>query len=223
MIKVMIADDHPLIRKGFREALMDEPELTVVAEASDGREVLDLLDKTEVDIIVLDVSMPGMTGLEVLEHLKKEHRKIPILILSVHPEDGYAIRSLRSGASGYLTKESAPEELIYAIRKVARGGKYITPSLADKIIEEIESVKGQNLHDSLSNREFEILCMIARGKSVRQIAEALYISIQTVHTYRNRILEKMKMESNIELTHYAIQHSLIECIKIPHRNKRSKL
>ena len=219
----MIADDHPLIRKGFREALMNEPEFNVVAEASDGREVLDLIDKTKVDIIVMDISMPGMTGLEVLEHLKKEHKKIPILILSVHPEDGYAIRSLKSGASGYLTKESTPEELIYAIRKVARGGKYITPSLADKIIEELERVKGPNLHDSLSNREFEILCMIARGKSVRQISEALYISIQTVHTYRNRILEKMKMKSNIELTHYAIQHSLIECIKIPGSKKRSKL
>jgi two-component system invasion response regulator UvrY len=215
MIRIMIADDHPLIREGLKESLKNESEFCVVAEARDGKEVLDLIEHTELDIIVMDLSMPVLNGLDVLGELRSKHKKVPILILSIHPESHYAIRSIRSGASGYLTKESPPEELVYAIRKVAHGGKYITPALADRMAGEIGDSTGRPLHDSLSNRELQILCMIASGQSVKDIADELYLSFHTVNTYRNRILEKMNMKSNIELTHYALQYGLVEIIEPP--------
>ncbi len=215
MIRIMIADDHPLIREGLRESLKNESEFLVVAEARDGQEVLDLVERTKVDVIVMDLSMPVMNGLDVLGKLRSTHQKVPILILSIHPEDRYAVRSIRAGASGYVTKESPSAELVYAIRKVARGGKYITPALADKIAEEIGDSSGRPLHDFLSNREYQILRMIAYGRSVKDIADELCLSFHTVNTYRNRILEKMNMKSNIELTHYAFQYNLIEAIHPP--------
>jgi DNA-binding NarL/FixJ family response regulator len=211
----MIADDHPLMREGLKEYLKTEVEFDIVAEARDGQEVLNYIDCTELDIVVMDLSMPVMNGLEVLDALRSRHRKVPILVLSIHPESQYAIRSIKSGASGYLTKDSAPEELVYAIRKVARGGRYITPALADRIAGEIGDINGRPSHEFLSNREYQILCMIASGKSVKDIADELFISFNTVHTYRNRILEKMNMKSNIELTHYALHYKLIQGID-PH-------
>lgn len=218
MIRIMIADDHPLIREGLRESLKNESEFLVVAEARDGQEVLDLVERTKVDVIVMDLSMPVMNGLDVLGELRSKHKKVPILILSIHPEDRYAVRSIRAGASGYVTKESPSAELVYAIRKVARGGKYITPALADKIAEEIGDSSGRPLHDFLSNREYQILRMIANGQSVKDIADELCLSFHTINTYRNRILEKMNLKSNIELTHYAFQYSLIEAIDPPSSN-----
>jgi two-component system, NarL family, invasion response regulator UvrY len=215
MIRIMIADDHPLIRQGLKESLKSEAEFDIVAEARDGQEVLDLLDRTKLDIIVMDLSMPVMNGLDVLDELRSKHKKVPTLILSFHPESHYAIRSIRSGAAGYVTKECPPEELVYAIRKVARGGRYITPSLADKIAGEIGDTSGRPLHELLSNREYQILCMIASGKSVKDIADELFLSFNTVNTYRNRILEKMGIKSNIELTHYALQYNLIRGIDPP--------
>lgn len=220
MLRIMIADDHQLIREGLKESLKTESEFHIVAEAKDGQEVLDLAERVPLDIIVMDLSMPVLNGFEVLGELKSKHKKMPILVLSMHNDSHYAIRSIRSGASGYMTKESPTEELVYAIRKVAEGGKYITPVLADKIAEEIINPTGRPLHDSLSNREYQILCMIASGQSVKDIAEELYLSFHTINTYRNRIVEKMNMKSNIELTHYALKYHLIEIIYPSRPGKR---
>jgi len=212
MVRVMIADDHPLIREGLKESLKPETDLMIVAEARDGKEVLDLAEQEQLDVIIMDLSMPVLNGFEVLGKLKSRQRKVPILILSFHADSHYAIRSIRSGASGYITKESPPEELVYAVRKVAGGGKYITPALADKIAVEIIDPEGRPPHDSLSNREYQIMCMIAAGESVKGIAEKLYLSFHTVNTYRNRIFEKLNIKTNIELTHYALKYHLIEII-----------
>jgi DNA-binding NarL/FixJ family response regulator len=161
-------------------------------------------------MVLLDISMPGMSGLEVLKQLKIEKPKLPVLVLSMHPEEQYAVRALRAGASGYLTKESAPDELITAIRKISQGRKYITSSLAERIAFEMEIDSEKPLHDILSDREYQVLRLIAAGKTIKQIAEELSLSIKTVSTYRTRIMEKMKMKTNAELMHYAIKHELLD-------------
>ena len=210
MIKILIADDHPIVRQGFKQVLSETADLVVADEAGNGQEVLTLVARKDYDVILLDISMPGKNGLEVLKELRITNTKIPVLILSIYPEEQYAIRALKAGASGYLTKASAPEELISAIRKVSRGGKYISSSLAEKIAYELDGDAEKAPHDTLSDREYQILLMIASGKTVSDIADEMCLSVKTVSTYRSRILDKMKMKNNAELTTYAIRNKLVE-------------
>jgi two-component system, NarL family, invasion response regulator UvrY len=209
MINILIADDHAIVREGLKRILADVPDMHVAGEASNGSEALDLVRKNKWDIVLLDISMPGRNGLDVLKLIKDEHPKLPVLMLSIYPEDQYAVRVLKAGASGYLTKESAPSQLVAAIRKVAQGGNYISQALAEKLVAGLQTNTDKNLHESLSDREFEILRLIASGKTLSQIAEQLLLSIKTVSTYRSRILEKMQMQNNAELTNYAIKNGLV--------------
>ncbi len=210
MIKILIADDHTIFREGLKHILAEYPDVTVTDEASNGREVLDKIWNNDYDMVLLDISMPGMTGLEALKQLKNEKPKLPVLVLSMHPEEQYAVRALRAGASGYLTKESAPDELMTAIRKISQGRKYITSSLAERLAFEVEADSEKPLHDILSDREYQVLRMIAEGKTVKHIAEELSLSMKTVSTYRTRIMEKMKMTTNAELMHYAMKHHILD-------------
>ena len=210
MIKILIADDHPVVRKGLKDIIQATPDMTVSGEASDGQEVLENVRKIDFDVVVLDIAMPGRSGLDILKELKSGKPELPVLILSIHPEEQYAVRVLKAGASGYLTKDSAPDELITAILKVSRGKKYISASLAEKLAYDLEIGAEKPLHETLSDREYEVMCMIASGKTVKEIAEELYLSVKTISTYRSRILEKMKMKSSAELTHYAIKQGLVD-------------
>jgi len=210
MIRILIADDHALMRAGLKRILKDEPDLKVVGEASNGFEVIDFVKKEEVDFIVLDLTMPGKNGLEVIKELRQINKNIQILILSMHPEDRFAVRALKSGASGYMTKESAPDELVNAIRKIVSGRKYISPLLAEKLVSDFGDDSGKQPHEMLSDREHEVFIMIASGKKITEIAEILTLSVATVNTYRARIFDKMKIKSNVELTHYALTNKLID-------------
>jgi two-component system invasion response regulator UvrY len=210
MIRILIADDHAVVRKGLKQIVSETPDMIVAGEASTGYEVLDKVRGNDYDAIVLDISMPGGDGLNILKQLKKEKPKIPILVLSVHPEDQYAVRTLKAGAAGYLTKESAPDDLIAAIRRVSVGRKYVSSLLAEKLALDLEIDRGKQLHEKLSDREYQVLCMMAAGKMAKEIAKDLCLSVKTISTYRSRILEKMRMKNNAQLTHYAIKHGLIE-------------
>lgn len=210
MIKILIGDDHILIREGLKKILKAAADINVVAEASDARGVLESLKKESVDVVVLDISLPGKNGIELLKDLKLQNAKLPVLMLSMHPEDRFAVRALKAGASGYITKESAAEELIKAIRKVVQGRKYVSPTLAEKLAFNLDIDTDKPPHESLSDREYEVLCLIATGKSVREIAEQLHLSMSTVNTYRARILDKMKMRTDAELIRYAVQNQLID-------------
>ena len=210
MLKVLIADDHAVVRKGLKQILSETSDLTVAGEATTGQQVLDQIRKNEYDVIILDISMPGKSGLEILKEIKHENPSLAILVLSIHPEEQYAVRVIRAGASGYLTKESAPDLLVSAIRRVAQGKKYITPSLAEQLASYVERDKGQSPHEKLSDREFQVMQMIASGKTVTSIAEELALSIKTISTYRTRILEKMGFNNNSEITRYAIKNRLVD-------------
>lgn len=210
MIKILIADDHIIVRKGLKQIISETTDMVVAGEAGDGQEVLSKIRKNGFDLVLLDISMPGRTGLDILRELKIEKPKLPILVLSMYPEEQYAVRVLRAGASGYLTKESAPEELIAAIRRVSIGKKYVTPSLAEKLAVDLDVDSKKPPHETLSDREYQVMCMIASGKTVGAIAEKLALSAKTVSTYRSRILDKMKMKNNAEITHYAIQNKLVD-------------
>lgn len=210
MTRILIADDHTLFREGLKHIMAEYPELVVADEASNGTEVLDKIWNNDYDMVLLDITMPGMTGLEALKQLKNEKPKLPVLVLSMHPEEQYAVRVIRAGASGYLRKESAPDELITAIRQISQGRKYITPSLAEKLAFEVEADSDKAPHDILSDREYQVLRMIAEGKTVKYIAKELSLSAKTVSTYRARIMEKMKMKTNAELMHYVMKHRLVD-------------
>ena len=210
MLRVIIVDDHPIVRQGLKQILSEEPDMTVFGEAQNSQEVLQLISEQDWDIVVLDITMPGRGGLDVLKEIKHERPKLPVLILSIHPEDQYAVRALKAGASGYLTKESAPEELVLAIRKILRGGKYVSSTLAEKLAFDLETEEKRPIHETLSDREYQVMLMIASGKSTSVIAEEMALSMKTVSTYRARILEKMKMKSNAELIRYAIKQNLVQ-------------
>ena len=210
MIKILVADDHEIVRQGLKQIVADTTDMVVADEASDGQEALDKALKNNYDVLVLDISMPKRSGLDVMKEIHRQKPELPILILTIHPEDQYAIRAFKAGASGYLTKESVTEELVTTIRKISQGGKYISPSLAEKLLSYINVGTEKPLHQTLSDREYEVMCLIASGKKVKQIAQELLLSPKTVSTYRSRVLEKMKMNSNVQLTRYAIQHQLVD-------------
>lgn len=212
MIKVVIADDHPLIREGLKKLISKEAiDIKVEGEASNATELMELLTEELPDIVLLDITMPGKNGLEVLKDIKSLYPKLPVLILSMHPEERFAIRALKAGASGYFSKISISNELVSAIRViVTRKRRYISPEVADQLAEHIDNTGNQLLHETLSDREYQVLCMIASGKKISTIADELTLSIQTIHTYRGRLKEKMNMKTDTELTKYAIQHNLID-------------
>jgi len=209
MIKIFIADDHPVVRLGIKQILSEVKDMTVADEAGTGQETLKKVSKNDYDVILLDISMPGRNGLDILRELKNKKPKTPVLILSIYPEDQYAVRVLKLGAAGYLTKDSVPEELINAIRKVAQGRKYISATLAEKLADDLELNTDKPPHENLSDREYQVLCLLASGKRLKDIADTLSLSIKTISTYRTRILEKMKMDNNAELIRYALQNNLV--------------
>ena len=208
MIRVIIVDDHPVVRRGLKQIIAAEQGMQVVGEAENAREALRVIRQTACDAVVLDITLPDGSGLDVLSRLKSERSALPVLIMSMHQEEQYAMRVLKAGASGYLMKDSIPEELIKAIRKIASGGKYISSSLAERLASELASPETP-LHKKLSDREFQIMCLIASGKSLKEIGAALCISDKTVSSYRSRILEKMRMSTNADLTRYALEHHLV--------------
>ena len=208
-IRILIADDHPIVREGYKKILDDTADMIVADEAGNGQEVLECIRKKEFDLILLDISMPGRSGLEVLKELKSLKPKLPVLILSIYPEEQYAIRAFRAGASGYLTKASAPHELITAIRKISQGGRYISSSMAEKLTYYLNADAAKPPHEMLSDREYQVMLMIASGKTVTEIADELCLSVKTISTYRTHIIDKMKLKNNAEITLYAIQNKLV--------------
>jgi DNA-binding NarL/FixJ family response regulator len=210
MTRVLIADDHPVVRKGLREIVKEAFGMVRIDEAGNGQEALERVAKNDYDAVLLDISMPGKSGLDVLKELKGQKPKLSVLVLSIHPEEQYAVRVLKAGASGYLTKESAQDELINAVKKISTGRKYISASLAERLALDLERDAERPLHENLSDREYQVMCMIASGKTVKKIAKELFLSVKTVSTYRARLLDKMRMKNNAELTYYAIKHRLID-------------
>ena len=209
-IHVLIADDHAIVRQGLRQILSETEDLVVAGEADDGVDAMRLVRQGDWDVVLLDISMPNRNGIDTLKMLKKEYPRLPVLILSMHQEELYAVRALKSGASGYLTKQSAPELLVTAIRQVASGHKYVSPSLAVKLADMIAEPEDRPLHETLSDREYEVLCLIAAGRNLTQIAEKLNISVKTVSEYRKRVLDKMRLENNAELIYYGLKLGLVE-------------
>lgn len=209
-IKVLIADDHAIVREGLKQILADTRDIVVSGHAENGSEAIRLSREGPCDVLLLDISMPDRSGIEVLKQVRKESPKIAILMLSMHREDQYAIRSLKAGAAGYLNKQSAPAELVNAIRQVAAGRKYISAALAQELANQINDNHETPLHETLSDREYQTLTMIASGKTVSDIAAELVLSVKTISMYRSRLLQKMKLRHNAELTHYAIKNHLVD-------------
>lgn len=210
VIKVLIADDHAIVREGLKQILADTKDIVVAGHAENGNEAIKLSRENICDVLLLDISMPDRSGIEVLKQVKKESPQIPVLMLSMHREDQYAIRSLKAGASGYLNKQSAPAELVNAIRQVASGRKYISAALAQELANQINDNHEIPLHETLSDREYQTLTMISSGKTVSDIAAELVLSVKTISMYRSRLLQKMKLRHNAELTHYAIKNHLVD-------------
>jgi two-component system, NarL family, invasion response regulator UvrY len=209
MKSFLLGDDHAVVRSGLKQLLIDEFQHVNVGEAANGFDVLELARGQHWDVLILDINLPGRNGLDVLSELKKERTKPPVLVLSMHPEDQFAIRALKAGASGYLTKDAAPEELIRAVNKILAGGRYISDSLAERLASDLDGTSQRPPHELLSDREFQVLRLIGSGKTPGQIATELHLSIKTVSTFRSRILEKMNLKTNAELTRYAIENNLV--------------
>ncbi len=210
MIHILVADDHFIVRAGLQKIIADIADMEIVDEAVDGYQAIEKSSRYKPDVVILDISMPGPDWIDVLKMIKQENPKLPVLILSVYPEQQYAVRAIRSGASGYLTKDKAHDELITAIRKAAEGGRYISTGLAEQMADLLEFKSDLLPHENLSDREFSVMIMLAKGDSPSDIARHLCLSPKTVSTYRSRILDKMKMSGNAQLIHYAIKHNLVE-------------
>ena len=208
MIRVAIADDHALVRRGLADLLSDTPDLDITGEAGSGDETLALLRRQPVDVLVLDLNMPAPSGLDLIKSIRAEFEHLPVLVLSAHPEDQYAVRVVRAGAAGYLTKEAAESDLVAAVRRVAEGQRYLTPVLAEALLDALDT-DGAAPHTALSDREYQVLRLIASGKPVGAVAEELALSVKTVSTYRTRLLKKMGMANNAELTRYALEQGLV--------------
>ena len=209
-IRVFIADDHAIVRAGLKQILAEERDIAVVGEAETGLDAIKLFRKSRCNVLLLDISLPDRNGIEVLKQIKDEKPELPVLMLSMHREDQYAIRSLKAGAAGYLTKQSAPRELVNAIRQVAAGQRYVSAQLAQVLAAQVGDDAGKPVHDTLSDREYQTLTMIASGKTVSEIAKELSLSVKTISEYRARLLAKMKLKTSAELTHYAIRNQLID-------------
>ncbi len=209
MLRILLADDHAVVRQGVKQILTEAFGQANFGEARNGQELMQLFGSERWDILVLDLTMPGGNGIEALKQIKQDHPQLPVLVLSMFPEDQYAVRTIVAGAAGYLNKEIAPEELVQAIRKILRGGKYISASVADELVLHARHEDDQPLHKHLSDREFQVLCLIASGKEVKEISTELSLSAKTISTYRARLLEKMNMNTNSEITNYAIQNGLV--------------
>jgi len=209
-VQVLIADDHPVVRQGLKQMLGAEADLAVAGEASNGHEAIELCERVAWDVAVVDYNMPGRGGVDLVKELRRRYPNRPVLVLSMYPEDQYALRALKAGASGYLTKESATEELVNAIRKVANGGRFVSAALGERLAREVAGDGEQPPHQILSDREYQIMWLIASGKTVSEIAEQLFLSPNTISTYRARILQKLDLRNNAELMRYAIHHQLIE-------------
>lgn len=206
MTKILVVDDHAVVRQGVKQILNEQFQGAVIGEARNAEEMIDRIRKFTWDIVVLDVGMPGKSGLDALKDLKQVCPKLPVLVLSAYPEDQLARRMLKAGAAGYLTKDSAPSELVQALRKILAGGKFVSASMAELLVANLNDQAERPLHELLSDREYQVMCLIAVGKSLKEIADDLCVGI---NTYRARILEKMQMKNNTELTHYALQNRLV--------------
>ncbi|HEX9995781.1 MAG TPA: response regulator transcription factor [Abditibacterium sp.] len=209
-MNILIADDHAILRRGLRHILTDGLSDANVSEAQNGGEVLRLLRQRTFDVLILDINMPGATGLEVVRDVRHDYPWLPVLMLSVYPEEQYALRALKAGASGYLPKESAPEELVKAVLKVIGGGKYITASIAEQMAEALQDDASKPLHETLSDREFQVMRLLATGKTISEIAVDLSLSVKTISTFRARLLTKMHFKNNAELIHYVTHHELLD-------------
>lgn len=209
-IRVLIADDHAIIRQGLKQILSDTDDLEIAGEADGGIKALQMIRENTYDVVLMDVSMPDRNGIDSLKLIRKENPRLPVLMLSMHPEEQYAIRALRAGAAGYLSKQGAPEQLVTAIRQVASGKKFVSAAVAEELANSIGEDHERPLHEKLSDREYQTLCMIASGKTLTQIGEELNLSVKTISVYRARLLEKMKLRNNAELTHYGLKHGLVE-------------
>jgi DNA-binding NarL/FixJ family response regulator len=207
---ILLADDHAVVRRGLKDILADALPGARFSEAGSGDEVLSRLAGSQIALVVLDINMPGRSGLDVLRDVKRAYPRLPVIIMSVQPEDQYAIRCLRAGAAAYINKDSAPEELAEATKKILGGGRYISPRMADRLVAQLDEPTDKPPHESLSDREHEVMRMIASGVPLTEIAERLHVSVKTVSSYRSRIMEKMQMKSNAEVTRYAMTHQLID-------------
>jgi two-component system invasion response regulator UvrY len=207
MLRVLIADDHAVVRRGLRQILLELPDIVEVGEAGNANEVRESMRREKWDLVVLDITMPGRNGLEVLKDLKRDSPKTPVLILSMHPEEQYAVRALKTGASGYINKECAPDELLLAIRRIMKGGKYVTATLAERLV----FMLGEEtpVQERLSDREYQVMLMLASGKTLSEIADEMALSVKTISTYRSRVLDKLKLKNNAELVQFALRNSLI--------------
>ena len=210
MIKIIIADDHSVVRQGLRQIISEISNMEISDEAENGKELFEKVLRNHYDIIILDIKMPGTNVIDLIKNIKIHKSHLPILILSMYPEEQYAVRVLKAGASGYLTKESAPKELVTAIQKIANGGKYISAKLAEQLADQLGDDSVKPKHETLSDREYQVFQMISSGKSVKGISEELNLSEKTVSTYRTRVLQKMKLKNNAELTHYAFKYNLVD-------------
>ena len=208
-MKVLITDDHPIVRQGLKQLLRETFESIVVDEAANGTEALDRIKKEKYNIVLLDIAMPGMNGLEVLKEIQKYNKTLPVLIISIYPEDQYALRCLKAGASGYLTKDTASDELTLAVERILSGKKYVSPNLADKLARHLNEGTPKLPHELLSDREDQVMRYIASGKTAAEIAAELSLSVKTINTYRNRILKKMQIKNSAELIRYAVQNQLL--------------
>jgi two-component system invasion response regulator UvrY len=210
MIRVLVADDHPLLRSALKQVISREPDLTVAGEAEDSEQVLQEIEEKPYDFVILDLSMPGRGGLDVLKEIRRLKPSVPVLVLSMYPEEQFAVRAIRGGANGYLSKDCAPADVVNAIRKVLSGKKYVSANLAEMLADALDSKDDRTPHEMLSDREFQVLCKIGAGQTVSQIAAEMALSVKTVSTYRSRLLEKMHMSNSAELARYAIMKGLVK-------------